>query len=254
MYSPLVVGASNTHNYFAMANKNKQKHTKVVHNHSFKGLREVFLNPGPGGVTANPFVASVGSTGGTGNTAFVLAPMGLTSTTLGASSYTAGTPGNVMGPPLRGLYNRAIDFQWYRVTRARFIFVGSVTSTTTGVITLTSYTDPGDLSLVAGSTYSSNPSTRTFDFANASNKELSVPVPVDSSWKRCSSLLSIPGNVYPFTAANAGSICVLNTVADLSFGACSAQWTTTTPNIEIGRFFIDYDIEFKGPIDSAANF
>jgi len=234
----------------------KGKKTKARSaNHSFHGLREALLAPEPGGspgTTAAPIGQTVANV--QYNNAWVLAPLGLTSTQLGASSYTRGSPGNVCGPPLRGLYNRAVDFQWYRVTRAKLVFVGSVSSTIAGTIALAGYSDPFDVTNITLSATVSGPSTRTFDAASASTKELSVPVPVDSSWKKCSSILTIPGDVYPFTGANPGSIAVVNTVSDLAFGAVSIAWQTDAPaNTNLGRIFLDYDVEFRGPIDASIN-
>lgn len=234
----------------------KGKKTKArPANHSFHGLREALLAPGPGG-TPGTNAAPIGQlvTNTQYNNAWVLAPLGLTSVQLGASSYTRGSLGNVSGPPLRGLYNRAVDFQWYRVTRAKLVFVGSVSSTIGGTIALAGYSDPFDVTNLTLSATVSGPSTRTFDAASASTKELSVPVPVDSSWKKCSSVLTMPGDVYPFSGANAGSLAVVNSVSDLAFGAVSIVWQTDAPaNTNLGRVFLDYDVEFRGPIDSSVN-
>jgi len=151
------------------------------------------------------------------------------------------------------LYNRAVDFQWYRVTRAKFVFVGSVASNAIGMINLAAYSDPFDATNSPSTAVTSSGSTRSFDLANASAKELSVPVPVDSSWKKCSSVLTIPGNIFPFVGQDAGSLAVVNTVGDLTFGCVSASWSTSLTSGEIGRFFLDYDVEFKGPIDASIN-
>lgn len=224
-------------------------------NHSFQGLREALLLTGPGGTpgsVASPVVQTVSNT--QYNSAWVLAPCGLTSTQVVANAYTRGTPGNICSPPLRGLYSRAIDFQWYRVTRAKLVFVGSVSSNIGGIISMAGYSDPFDVTNITLTATVSGPSTKTFDMASASTKELSIPVPVDSSWKKCSSVLTVPGDVYPFVAANSSALAVVNSVSDLAFGAVSIAWQTDAPaNTNLGRIFLDYDVEFRGPIDFGIN-
>lgn len=239
-------------------NKAGKRTSRPVHNHAFLGVRDALLMPAPGSApSAGTFTVGTDS-GGNSNNAWVFCPLGLTSVTLGASSYTAGTAGNVLAPSMRTLFNRALDFQWYRVTRAKVVFVGNVGSTVTGILTMSGYTDPSDVNAVTFQTYVSSQSTKSFDLASSSSKELSIPIPVDSTWKKVTTNLSVPGNVYPFNAANAGSIAVLNTVTDLAFGAFgyylagySSGGTATATNV--GTFYIDYDVEFKGPIDAAVN-
>lgn len=230
-----------------------KKNTKVNTGHVFRGCRDAISTPQPG--SSPPTSAALISSDSTGTVQFgtALHPMGLTSTALGASSYTRGATGNVQGPPLRGLYNKAVDFQWFRVPRARFIFVAVVGSTTPGTITLSGYTDPFDITNTTTVATVSSSATKTFPLSSGASKEISVPIPVDSTWKKCSSVLTVPGNVFPFTAADAGSLAVVNTVADLCFGAVFARVVGTTASVPIGSFYIEYDVEFKGPIDSSIN-
>lgn len=247
MYSPVVVAGSNTHNMPTKQNK------KTVVNHAFRGQREAFLVPAPRSGTGNQLYTITTDSGGNLTFSQVLCPMGLTSVVFSSPGFVAGTTGNVTGPPLRRLYNTAIDFQWYRVTRARFIFVGSVASTAVGHITLAAYTDPIDVSTSTFEAYVSGPSGKTFDLSNASNKELSVSVPVDSTWKKVSSVLAEPGNFYPFTASANTTFAPVSTVSDLCFGAVTANIAGAAPSTSVGTFHLEYDIEFKGPIDSYVN-
>jgi len=236
-----------------MAKSNKS--TPKV-NHRFVGVREVVLNPstGTGAITFPMPVAS--NAGGTGNGATVLTSIGLAGVTFSGGAYFNPASGvaNILRPALRGMYNRALDFQWYRVTRAKLVFVGSVGSTAVGTITLAAYTDAIDVAAQTIATVISGPNTKTFDIATSSSKELSVPIPVDTSWKKVSSVLTVPANSYPFTAADATSFVVLNTINDLSFG--SIQWTCTgAGNAQaLGSLYVDYDVEYKSPIDTSVNF
>jgi hypothetical protein len=255
MYSPVVVAGSNTHNYNMAKQQNIVKKKKAPANHRFVGVREAILIPELGtGVGSVPLVFT-SAAGGNGNVAAVLTSIGLSSVTLVSGSFTTPAAGvyNISRPLLRGMYNRAIDFQWYRVTRAKFVFVSNLGSTTTGTITMAAYTDPADVSLFTNSSALSGPNTRTFDLANGASKELSVPVPVDSSWKKVTSELSTPGNVYPFPAATATVLAVLNTVNDLSFGAVQVVCNNAPASTALGTLFLDYDVEYKNPIDSAIN-
>lgn len=241
-----------------MSKTNKQKQNRPKAGHSFPGCREPFLNPGPrSGASAQVYNLTTDS-GGSVVFQQVLAPIGLTSTVLSSGNYTAGTYGNVTGPPLRGLYNKASDFQWYRISRARLIFVSNMGSTATGQITLSGYTDPADTLAVTTQAYVSGANTKTFDISAGAGKELSVPVPVDSTWKKVSSVMSYPGNAFPFTGAAATSFVAVATVSDLACGAVGAYITgfsmgTLVGGAFVGTLHLEYDIEFKGVIDSAVN-
>lgn len=236
-----------------MAKKNNSNNRKTVMNHSFKGVRDTLLVPQPGGLT-NTALAVTSTNAGTGNNAWTFSPLGLTSVTLAGGVFSQGTTGNIVGPSLRSLYNRSLDFQWYRVTRAKVVFVGNVGSTVTGSLTMAAYTDPSDVGQITYQAFISGPGTRSFDMASAATKEFSVPVPVDSSWKRVSSILTVPGNVYPYTAAAADCFSVVNSVADLCFGAFTYYLTGYTSGgvataSNVGQFYLDYDVEFKSPVD-----
>lgn len=236
---------------------NNKKISKSVH--SFPGCREAFLTTGPRANPGTVQYAAPTDVNGAGSCAFVVAPLGLTSVTLSGTTFSAPVYGNVYGPTLRGMFNKCTDFQWYRVTRAKFVFVGAYGSTVTGNITLVAYSDPIDISVSTGANYLSGPNTRTFDIANAAGKELSVPVPVDTSWKKCSSILTCASNAYPFVGATASGFVPVSTVADLACAGVAASWNgfstggapVSTGNM--GSFYLDYDLELKGVIDSSAN-
>ncbi|QKN22667.1 coat protein [Erysiphe necator associated tombus-like virus 8] len=235
--------------------KNNKKSTKVVYNHFYKNCRDAVTVPttgsSPGTTTA---AMTQGASGAVGNFATSLSPVGLTSVVYGTSTVTAGAIGNVAAPVLRGLYNKAVDFQWYRVTSARLVFVGTVPATINGQITLYSYVDPMDAANRTSAAYLAGPNTRTFDLSNAATKELSVPMAIDSSWKKVTSILTVPGNYYPFYAASAASVANVNTISDLCFGAIGATWgSTAAQDTPLGVLNVVYDVEFKGPIDTAIN-
>jgi len=234
-------------------NKQVQKRKTAALNHVFRGCREPLLVPAPGPTPTTNAFYSIASSSGTSNAAWVLCPLGLSSVVYGGSTITNGSVGNVCGPPLRGLYNKATDFQMYRVTRAKVVFVGNQGSTVTGIITLAGYTDPSDLESITSAVNVAGPNSRTFDLSNAASRELSVSIPVDSSWKRVSSILSTVGNIYPFCSATATTVANVNTVSDVAFGAISYSAVNLASGQNVGSFYIDYDVEFKGVIDTAVN-
>lgn len=155
-------------------------------------------------------------------------------------------------PLMRGLYGRALDFQWYRVSRAKLVFVGSVGAPTQGIITLVGYSSPTDVNIGTGIPQLSGPSTRTFDFANSSTRELSVPIPVDSSWKKVTSIMSTLGTGAPYFGGS-GTVVNVSSVDDICFGAVSYTIGSGPNSTYMGTLFIDYDVEFKGVIDASVN-
>jgi len=227
--------------------------------HTFKACRESFLTPAPRTTPGSSALVALTDASGNGSFGTAVCPLGLTGATISGTTFANGTSGNVLGPPLRSFFNRSIQFQMYRVTRARFIFVSSVGSNALGVITLAAYTDPVDISTQTAANYLSSANTKTFDLGSGASRELSVPVPVDSSWKKVSSDLTCAANTYPFVATSAAGLVVLATVADLACCGVTATWQGCTTggapvaSQGIGGFYLDYDIEFKGPIDSAVN-
>jgi len=245
-----------------MKNNNNKKTVskRVVTNHAFRGCKEALLVVGTGGANpgTNVFVAASDSTGA-GRCSWVLAPVGLTTATLASGLFNIGGTFNTVTPPLRNLYNRAVNFQWYRVTRAKLIFVSNQGSTIAGQLALYSYTDPMDISSGTYAAQISSQSTKVFDLASGTSREMSIPVPVDSSWKKVSAMLTFPASAYPFALPTASGVVVANTVTDLAFAGVGASWYGVNLNgaaavTNLGSFFIDYDVEFKAPIDPLINY
>jgi len=231
------------------------KKPKVTMNHRFMGCRDALVSGTTSSTPSSSLQPISTNSGGSGSGNAVLTPIGLSGSKLNASGVVYDLPvlGNIAAPQLRGLYFRASDFQMYRVTRAKLVFVGATGSTATGQITLAAYTDPLDVSNNTTAATNSSSATRTFDVASAAGRELSVPIPVDSSWKKISAYLTTRADVSPFYGSTNG-IIPLNSVSDLSFGAISWYVSNSLASqATIGTLFIDYDVEFKGPIDFALN-
>lgn len=261
MYSLIAVGGIQYTTEMAKTSKNNNNKTKrVVVNHAFKNCRDALTVPSGGSATPSQTVFTAASdTTGAGRIGWILAPIGLTATTSdGTGIVKNGPPCNLLTPPLRGLFSKAVDFQWYRITRAKLIFVSNQGSTIAGQITLSAYTDPSDVAVGTYGAQLSSVSTKTFDLASAVSKEITIPIPVDSAWKRSSSILSVVGNSFPYQASGPNTSVIINTVADLVCGAIGVSWYGVSLNgtaavTNLGVFYVDYDAEFKGPIDQFVN-
>jgi len=250
MYSLTAVGGIQ---YTTEMVKNNTRKTGNRQNHVFRGCREVIIS---GSATNSSAPANI-ITNASGSYAFSwpLSPLGLTVATYGTTTYSPGTEGNLFPPVLRGLRFRAQDFQMYRVTRAKLVFVGNLGSTQTGAVTLAGYTDVLDTSLISNQgNVSSTQSAKSFDLASASSRELSVNIPVDSSWKKVTSILSTPGGSAPFAGSSVTMLVPVNSAADLCFGAVSISVVNAGATTNIGCLYVDYDVEFKGVVDPAVNF
>jgi hypothetical protein len=232
---------------------NKKKSGRSGQSHVYLGLRDNLTTPQAGSTPPTTVLDLLTNSSGSLSVGVVFTPLGLTSTGLGASSYTQGGTGNVLAPNLRGLFSKAADFQMYRVTRARLVFITGVSSNTTGSITLSGYTDPFDIANTSSAITVSSVNTKAFPLSQAAVKNPSIPIPVDSSWKKVSSILNVPGNVFPFNGANAGLLVNVNTVSDLSFGAVFIRILGAPSSTSVGTCYLDYDVEFKNPIDSGVN-
>lgn len=235
-----------------MPPKGQQSRSKTVINHKFLSCRDNVLAGGTGGTPGMGTLAITTNVSGSASGSFPLCPVGLTGVRVISGAPTVGATGNIAAPNLRGLYNRAIDFQMYRVTRAKLVFVGAIGSTAAGILTLSGYTSAIDVSLLTTQAQITGPNTRVFDLANSSSRELSVPIPVDSAWKKVSSILSTVGVSVPFYGTN-DTIVPVSNVDDVCFGGCSYLVSNAAVSTYVGTLYIDYDVEFKGVIDPSVN-
>jgi len=217
-------------------------------------IREELTVGTPTGIDNTAVSATIAANGNAWSGTYVLSAAGLKSAYLSGTSFIAG--GNVDPPHLRKLFNLAIDFKYYRVLSGKLIFVPNYGSTQSGQIIMSSSKDIGDASQTAQAAYSSSANYRTFNLSQV-NKDIAIPLDVDSSWKKVTSALSLPGQTAPFNGtAGAATIIPVNTVNDLCFTGISM--TVTNPNtvaspVNYGVFMVSYEVEFKGLIDSAVN-
>lgn len=187
---------------------------------------------------------------------YVLSPLGLAAPTVSNGVYSTVTTANIDPPHLRKLYNMAIDFKRYRVLSGKLIFVPNYGSAIgSGLITLASSYDPQDIdSATVQVAYSSSQSFKTFNLSQV-NKEISIPLDVDTSWKKVTNLLAVAGNTNPYTGPST-AIVPVNTVNDIAFtaiGAIIVNAPISSNAVNYGFLAVEYEVEFKGVIDSAIN-
>lgn len=194
--------------------------------------------------TSAVYSATTGSSG-VASGQMVLTPLGLAS-----ASIVSGTPGDnapVDNPHLRWLNTQALNFGSYRVLRAKLIFVAGIGSTTSGTIAMAGYKDASDSNVGLATAYTVGPYAKMFDLASGSTqRELSINLPVDTSWKKIGRALMVLGNSIPYVGANS-VIVPVNTVNDLSFTTFGWQIVGAPANTPIGAFFLDYEVEFREP-------
>lgn len=171
---------------------------------------------------------------------YPLCPLGFNGIGLSGSTIVASAPTK---PYLPFLYSTGKNFQEYRVTRAVLVFVSNRSSTDAGRVSLGGSKDAVDaggasqqFGLVNGKQY---------DLATlSSSKEGRFNLPVDSSWKRVSALCF--GNIN-------GSWSPYNSVNDLCFSNAFIFTTGTSGSANIGTLYVEYDVEFRGPISLGLN-
>lgn len=213
--------------------------------HAFRGVREPLL-----AVYSSKTVQSLTPVNGTVTVTGTLCPEGLVG--VGYSTSLPGFQSQTMEDcHLAWLYNQSGNFGYYRVTRAKLVFVGNAGSAITGTLNLFGSRDALDVGTGINTAYMQGTGSKSFDLASSSAKELSLNLPVDSSWKKVSKYLTVPGNVNPFTSTATGFVNA-NSVGDLAFSSFAAQ-IVSGPNQNCGSLFLDYDVEFKDPMSVSMN-
>lgn len=216
-----------------MPNKQKTKN-RTVHQHSFKGVRELIVtdgsstNPGPLAPAANATTLAVLSSVGVYGLKLGSGP-----TFAQASSYK---------PYLKWLWSNATNFREYRVTRATLVVVGNVASTATGNFNVVSSSDFGDVFLGGlQPSYSTGPAGTSV--ASLATKDARFPLVVDSRWKQVTAYTS-------FLYNDQITSVPIHTVEDLAFCYFAISNNSTQA---LGICYLDYDVEFRGPINPLIN-
>jgi len=219
--------------------KTSAKKTASKPVHKFTGIRETIL----ANVTGNVVFPVISNASGTTNGCVPLNTGGLTSVAISGSTFVVST---VDPAHLKWLQNQSANFGSFRVSRAKIIFVGNVGSTATGTLNIQGFKDVLDSGLALSTAFVGGNNGKVFDLASSSAKELSINLPVDSSWKKVSSNVAVPANLLPFSGV-VGGIAIVNSVNDLCFSSFAYQVTGAPASVSLGTFVLDYDVEFSQP-------
>lgn len=252
MYSLTAVGGIQYTTEMAKNNKMKKSNKQMMSRDTMRTTIRDLLVLGVSGAPGTSVLSIATDATGNYNDQFFLSPLGLTAASLSATTWSNGTANNVEKPHLRKLYNLAGDFRQFRVLGGRLTWIPNCSTTTPGLITMSSSSDPFDMVTATAVAYSGGPSYKTFNLS--AGKECSIPLSVDPSWKKVTSVLSCPmGPVFDGSGTATNVVVNVATLQDLCFTALGVNVTGTGGVVAVGTFRVELDVEFKGIIDLAAN-
>jgi len=227
-----------------------QKRSSAKIQHKFVGIRETLVTDS----ISKAVIVATSNSSGTANLVVPISPVGLTSSVLASGVYTAGTAANVEPPHLLWLGSQATNFDYYRITNPRLVITGAQGSTTSGTVNVFTTRDMSDLGSTAGlQTAYVGSSGRTFDLASLANKAVTIPMVSDTSWKKVSMMLNVPGNSPQFRSGTSGMLVNVNSANDLCFTGFSLQVLSAPANTTVLTLQMVYDVEFRDPLNVALN-
>lgn len=231
-----------------MAKKNgsKGKSGSKAQSHAYRGIRDIILNDTRGNVVSSITTNASGA----GNISGMMMPLLLTSPQTGSGG-TPATNDVVAYARCNWFASTAKNFQSYRITRAVLIWVGNVGSTSPGTINMFGSRDVMDATTGLQTAYIVGQDSKSFDLASSANKEQRLQMPVDPSWKKITSTLNRLGND-GFNGTQY-SVVPVNSVNDLIAFSWYIQVVGGPASTNVGNAFIEYDVEFKGPISPVLN-
>lgn len=245
MHSPSARFTNITQYHIAMSTK---KGSKVVNQHKFTNVRETLVTDTS---SKNPISVTTDASGNK-TISVILSPLGLTACVLGSGTFGAGTAGNVDQPHLLWMNAQASGFDYYRVTNPRLLLVGSQGSTVTGIVNVFTSKDVTDVMTGALQTAFVGSSGKSIDLASLANRIATVPMSCDTSWKKVSTYLNVPGSAVGLK----GSTTMLvntNSINDLCFTSFMVQVVGAAANSATFTLQLLYDVEFKDPVNPALN-
>jgi hypothetical protein len=163
--------------------------------------------------------------------------------TVGVSGWNTTTNVSVLisQPRLNWLFNTSRNFGRYRILRANLIIVGSVASTVTGIVSIHSGTDFTDYGTGIGYV---GPGGYSFDLASLSTKNKTIPLTIDSTWKKVTGVT---------TGVASGATYAVNSINDLACSQITWNITGAPASTSCFSMYIDYDIEFSNPMSIGYN-
>lgn len=190
------------------------------------------------GVTPTSLVVATTSAGGAANGAFTLCPFGISGVL--ATSFPL-VNATIELPHLPWLWRTAANFEEYRITRAKLIVTGLVGSTSTGIMSISSTTDYSDVTTNLSANMVGG---KSFALADLAAKNQEMPLDIDSTWKKVTSVT---------TRMGAGSIASINTADDLLFSNVTYVVSNGPPSTPVASFYVEYDVEFRKPVSFSMN-
>lgn len=230
MYSLAAVGGIQ---YTTDMVKNKNKGSSPKQNYVFKGLSEMIcINAGASTVVPAPLDAN-------STTTVALTPIGCVSWKL--TSGPTATLSSVVNPVLKWMQATSTNFKEYRVLRATVRIVGNVPSTSAGNFTVVSSKNYADI--FSGATPNYANSGAGTSVASLATKDQRFPLIFDSTWKPVTSRLVAIGT-------DQVTVVPLNNIDTASFCSFAVSNNST---VALGIMYLDYDVEFRGPINPTLN-
>lgn len=211
---------------------NKTKNRTVLQ-HSFRGIRELLVTDGSS-TAPGPLTPAASAT-----TPAVLSPLGINGLKFGGTNTVV--QNLAYKPYLKWLWATSINFKEFRVTRAKLVVVGNVASTAVGNFNVVSSKDFGDVFGSTTPSYSTGPAGTSV--ASLATKDASFPLVVDSRWKSVSSYTCVVGS-------DSSTFVPTHSMEDLAF--CYFAISNNSSQA-LGICYLDYDVEFRGPINPLIN-
>ncbi len=211
-------------------NRRKTRYAVVGH----RNVADPVLDDASG---AQNVVIMQSNSSGVANTTICFAPLGIygvNSSTFAQALFAA--------PHLPWLYNTSKNFDMYRITRAVLVVSSNLGSTATGDIAIFSSPDASDSATgpLAGVMTGGN----NIAVAALAAKNWRVPLNIDTSWKKVSRTT---------IAANGSTLVASSTIDDLMLCQMNVAIAGAPPSANVCQFYIEYDVEFKGPVSIGAN-
>lgn len=183
----------------------------------------------------------------------VLSPIGIQGLIASGASPPTFNPTFWDLPHMPWLYMASQGYQRYRVTNATLVCIGQNTPTDIyGNVSIFSSADAADVCSNHGA-HVPNSAGRSFSIASIGTKNIRIPLNIDSSIKKVSSLCYDLGTLSSGLPAN--MIVPLNSVNDLAFGAIMINITgySGASGVTPVSFQIEFDVEFMNPISPYKN-
>lgn len=180
----------------------------------------------------------------------VVTSSGLTSAYYDLASTTFKTE-EVLSPCLRWFSNQSQNFNKFRILRATLVVVGAMGSDLRGRLSIQGFNDSSDV----GAIYSflQGPNGRMIDLASLSTREARIELPVNTDWKKVTKRLMQVGGDEPYIKPGNRCLVPINSANDLLVTGFGYLISGCNVEERVCDFFLEYEVEFHGPLLSNVN-